>query len=130
MKFVTKEIIATGIILPLIILFYIKLMSPNSYSINETRFNLTRAKMTPVESAIEAYHINTSQYPVELEDMVKCPAGLEDLWKGPYLREIQLYDPWERPYIYNLTNDGYELISYGADGLPGGEGYNEDIYND
>jgi general secretion pathway protein G len=43
-----------------------------------------------------------------------------------------LLDPWEREY--SLVNPGehnpdFDIVSYGADGEPGGEGYNADIYN-
>jgi general secretion pathway protein G len=39
-------------------------------------------------------------------------------------------DPWKRQYIYlapGMTGKPYELISYGADGEPGGDRYNTDI---
>lgn len=38
-------------------------------------------------------------------------------------------DPWEYEYIYqpNHENGTYRLASYGADGVPGGEGENADI---
>ena len=88
--------------------------------------------MVPIESAIEAYHLNTGQYPAKLEDLVTCPEGNEGSWHGPYLKERQLYDPWDRSFIYepNSTDtDRYVIISYGEDGMQGGDGYGEDIYN-
>ena len=40
-------------------------------------------------------------------------------------------DPWGRPYIYRLAQNGggfeYELLSYGRDGVPGGEGEDADV---
>ncbi len=94
-----------------------------------TRWDDALPKMVPIETAIDAYKLNTGKLPTKLADLVTCPAGLKNLWKGPYLKEIQLYDPWDRPYYYNVTNNGYELLSYGADGISGGEGYGTDIYN-
>jgi type II secretory pathway pseudopilin PulG len=41
-------------------------------------------------------------------------------------------DPWGNEYIYKSHGPDeipYEIISYGADGKPGGTGYNEDIYS-
>ena len=62
------------------------------------------------------------------------PSDLEDKWDGPYIKEKQLLDPWENPYEYyeqGTINEGsFDLISYGADGMEGGEGENADIYND
>lgn len=131
MKFATKnDLIAIGIILPLIILFYMKLMSNNSYIIETARFRATRAKMARAETAIETYRIHIQKYPDKLEDLIMCPVGLESIWQGPYLKESQLLDPWDRPFIYKLDPNGYSLKSYGEDGKPGGEGYDADIYND
>ena len=90
--------------------------------------------MTPIESAINVYRQHTGQLPNKLEDLVKCPAGLESVWQGPYLKMSQLLDVWNRPYKYDpngkTNTNGYVIISYGADGKPGGDGYNSDIVND
>ncbi len=95
--------------------------------IEKARYDSCRSKMTPIESAIDTFLLNTNTYPATLEDLVVDP-GLAG-WAGPYLKESQLYDPWDRPYIYNITGDGYELISYASDGVQGGEGYGQDIAN-
>ena len=40
-------------------------------------------------------------------------------------------DPWGNPYQYKFPgpNGGVQILSYGADGAPGGEGPNADISN-
>ena len=50
-------------------------------------------------------------------------------WKGPYVDEQLPLDPWDNKYHYLCPGEhgAFDLISYGADGQPGGEGYNEDI---
>ena len=96
--------------------------------IDKAKFDSCRAKMTPVESAIDAFLLNTSSYPNSLEELVVDP-GIQG-WVGPYLKESQLYDPWNNPFLYSVTNNGYEIVSYGQDGLQGGDGFNSDIYND
>ncbi len=96
--------------------------------IQKAKWDACRPKMTPIESVIDTFLLNTGVYPDNLDELIHNP-GLNG-WTGPYLKESQLYDPWNRLYIYNLYSDGYELVSYGADGLPGGDGYNTDIYND
>ena len=102
--------------------------------IGKAKKDLARPKMVPIQSAIEAYLLNTGEYPSSLNDLLDCPSGLEDNWRGPYLSAKQLLDPWDNPYIYvpeGTVNPGsYDLISYGADGTQGGEGDNADIYND
>ncbi len=36
-------------------------------------------------------------------------------------------DPWGHPYVYRYNNEHSGVVSYGADGVPGGEGENADI---
>jgi general secretion pathway protein G len=38
-------------------------------------------------------------------------------------------DPWGNPYAYNCPglNHEFEIISYGADGVEGGDGPNADV---
>jgi len=55
----------------------------------------------------------------------------EENWDGPYLpKEIPL-DPWQNEYVYRSPGEhgDYDIISYGADGRPGGEGEDADIVN-
>jgi general secretion pathway protein G len=57
------------------------------------------------------------------------PTGLTQ-WDGPYLPQEIPVDPWARPYVYKFPGehgDEPDIISYGADGQPGGEGLNADI---
>ena len=49
--------------------------------------------------------------------------------EGGYLKKVPL-DPWSNPYVYlspGLHSKDFDLISYGADGEPGGEGYDADL---
>ena len=39
-------------------------------------------------------------------------------------------DPWSHPYVYKspgATGNGFDLMSYGKDGKPGGEGLDADL---
>lgn len=105
--------------------------------VGKAKKDLARPKMAIIESAIERYGLDCGQYPDDsegLEALLTPPAGLEEKWNGPYLKASQLLDPWENPYIYvaegEINPGSYDLISLGADGIQGGEGDNEDIYND
>ncbi|TVQ51104.1 MAG: prepilin-type N-terminal cleavage/methylation domain-containing protein [Phycisphaerales bacterium] len=59
---------------------------------------------------------------------------LEALTEGdrPYMRERDLIDPWGNPYVIVIPgeeNIDFDIVSYGADGQPGGEGEDQDIVN-
>ena len=106
-------------------------------SVGKAKKDLAKPKMAIIESAIERYGLDCGQYPDDsegLEALLAPPAGLEEKWNGPYLKASQLLDPWDNPYIYvaegEINPGSYDLISLGADGMQGGEGDSEDIYND
>ena len=69
-----------------------------------------------------------------LEALLIPPADVEEKWNGPYLKRSDLLDPWKNPYIYLAEGEynvgSFDLISFGADGMEGGEGENADIVND
>jgi type II secretion system protein G len=79
--------------------------------------------------AVERYRADCREYPSArdgLNALVVDP-GVKG-WSGPYLRQELPLDPWHRPYIYLLSADSApEILSYGADGMPGGEGFDADI---
>ncbi|MFA6043992.1 MAG: type II secretion system major pseudopilin GspG [Phycisphaerales bacterium] len=54
-------------------------------------------------------------------------------WKGPYVdNEASLRDPWGNLFVLRIpgeVNKDFDIVSYGKDGAPGGEGENEDIVN-
>ena len=105
--------------------------------VGKAKKDLARPKMTIIESAIERFGLDCGQYPDDsmgLEALLSPPSGLEDRWNGPYLKASQLNDPWDNPYIYvaegQINPGSFDLISLGADGMEGGEGDAEDIFNE
>jgi len=60
------------------------------------------------------------------------PSGVEEgQWKGPYVDSVdQLKDPWGQLFILVVPgrkNIDFDVVSYGADKSPGGEGDDADI---
>ena len=84
-----------------------------------------------ISNAIELYKLETGTYPEEMVDLVEQPQGL-DRWKGPYVRKkSQLLDPWGNELVLKQPGEhgSFDLISYGGDGRPGGDGDAADITN-
>jgi len=105
--------------------------------LGRAKADIAKAKMANIENAIGIFYLHCGRYPDEsqgLSELFEMPADLEEKWSGPYLKQSELLDPWKNPYIYieeGVVNPGsIDLISYGADGMDGGEGDDEDIYND
>ena len=86
-------------------------------------------QLEKIANAVELYRIETGRYPEELTDLVRRPDGVER-WNGPYVRKLsQLQDPWGNDLVMRRPgeNGPFDIISYGADGRPGGEGDDADI---
>ena len=80
-----------------------------------------------MKSSLDAYRLEVDSYPDTLQGLVENDSG-SPKWNGPYLRgdEVPL-DPWGNPYHYEPKGRDFILMSYGADGAPGGEGDDADI---
>lgn len=96
---------------------------------NRLRYLYARVQVEALAKAVERYRADCGRYPSADEGLggLILDEGVEG-WHGPYLKEVPL-DPWRRPFIYVRPADSAtpEILSYGADGRPGGEFYNSDI---
>jgi general secretion pathway protein G len=91
-----------------------------------------------LETALKLYKLDTGMYPTteqSLQALVERPetGNVPKKWKdGGYLEKNRVpKDPWGNEFIYlspGLKGD-FDIISYGLDGVPGGEKENKDINN-
>jgi general secretion pathway protein G len=87
------------------------------------------AQMKSIEEALDLFRLENGRYPTTeegLEILVSPPGGKEPYLKGGKLPK----DPWGNPYVYIRPGPGgkpYDIISYGADGQPGGTEENRDL---
>ncbi len=84
------------------------------------------AQISALETALDAYRIDMNDYPDSLEGLVEDETG-RAAWNGPYLRGDVPLDPWGNEYVYEGNGREFTLISYGADGVQGGEDDDADI---
>lgn len=104
----------------------------------EARHTVARVQMESIETALKLYKLDNGVYPSTeqgLQALVEPPSigQIPRKWReGGYLEKGRVpRDPWDNDYVYlspGLHGD-FDLISYGADGEPGGEGNNKDINN-
>ncbi|MFA5496419.1 MAG: type II secretion system major pseudopilin GspG [Porticoccaceae bacterium] len=87
-----------------------------------------------LEQALEMYKLDVGRFPTSdqgLDALVRQPSGVPG-WNGPYLKGSAVpRDPWGGDYNYRYPgqNAEFDLVSYGLDGTPGGDGENADITN-
>lgn len=95
-----------------------------------------RADIATLGQALEMYRLDNLGYPTSsdgLQALVAPPASLAATARyrqGGYVKKLP-DDPWGRPYQYDnpgRRGPGFDLYSLGADGAPGGEDDNADIY--
>ena len=83
-----------------------------------------------VVSQVEMYRIEKSPWPGNDVGLAVLTDGQAKPNDAYYLSPGQLLDPWDRPFLYVVPGpEGhpYEVLTYGADGQPGGDGENADI---
>jgi general secretion pathway protein G len=97
----------------------------------KAKIKATKAQIELFGTALDTFRLDVGRYPRAeegLEALRTKPGGLER-WDGPYLKKELPLDPWGKAYVYKSPGEHgpFDIISYGADGAPGGEGDNRDI---
>lgn len=102
----------------------------------EARQAKARIQIESLETALKLYRLDNGSYPTTeqgLQALVEAPdvGELAKNWReGGYLEKGKVpKDPWDNDYVYLSpgAQGDYDIVSYGADGEPGGEGKNKDI---
>ena len=95
------------------------------------KLKASKAQIELFGTALDALRLDVGRYPTTEEGMKALREKPSDMnaWKGPYLPKEIPMDPWGRAYVYKAPGEhgDYDLISYGLDGVEGGEGENQDI---
>lgn len=99
--------------------------------VGKSEIKTARAQIVALEKAMDQFRLDTGHYPTTeegLNSLVAQPTN-ESHWDGPYLRKNVPLDPWGNAYVYACPGEHgeYDLLSYGKDGKPGGDGENADI---
>ena len=100
--------------------------------LGKAKADAAKVQLHNVATALDLYRLDVGQYPTEGQGLIALlekPSGA-DGWSGPYLQKSSgTLDPWGQPYIYKEPGQHgeYDLLSYGADKQPGGEGDDADV---
>lgn len=101
---------------------------------DEARIVKAKQDIQAISSALQLYKLDNYQFPSTdqgLDALVQKPSGDPEPknWK-PLLDQLP-NDPWGNAYLYLSPgeNGDFDLFTYGADGVDGGEGVNATIGN-
>lgn len=88
--------------------------------VDKARQKDAQAQISLLGQALDLYRLENHKYPTSDE-------GLKEI--EPYLKKELPKDPWGNYFVYTSPGEhnDYDIVSYGADGVPGGEGNNMDI---
>ncbi len=93
----------------------------------QARETAAKADISSVETAINAFEIDTGRLPTTEEGLgalLSQPSGVLD-WNGPYLQRGMPRDPWGNEYMYRQPGQkntaGFDLYSFGPDGREGSD---------
>ncbi|HDP79250.1 MAG TPA: type II secretion system protein GspG [Spirochaetes bacterium] len=103
----------------------------------KARIEAARQQIAAFGLALDRYNLDNGVYPTSDQGLAAliqkpstepAPINYND---GGYLKKREIpKDPWGRDYVYQSPGshgNDYEIMSYGADGVEGGEGTNADI---
>jgi general secretion pathway protein G len=81
---------------------------------------VARARILLLTRAMETYRLDVGAYPSPedgLKALLRKPEAVAgDRWKGPYI-EVEEVDPWTRRYQVRWKDGGFEIFSFGPDGV-------------
>src|SRR5712671_1706402 len=104
--------------------------------IDDARIVKAKNDLRLYESALDLYKMDNYRYPTTdqgLQALVQRPndPNLKNWRADGYVKEL-VKDPWKNDYVYvspGTNGAPYDLYTLGADGQPGGQGMDADIYS-
>ncbi len=129
--FTLTEMLVTLFILGLVTTIVVINVLPNQ---DRAMVAKAKADIATLAQAMESYRLDNMTYPSAgegLQALVTPPAAAGASARPGYIKKLP-NDPWGRPYQFaNPGRNGtFDIYSLGADGAPGGENENADIYSD
>jgi general secretion pathway protein G len=99
--------------------------------LGKSETKVAKAQIESFGRALDTYRLDVGHYPSTEQGLnaLQTKPNEETKWQGPYLVKAAPLDPWGKPYIYRSPGQTaeFDLLSYGKDHQPGGEGDNADV---
>ena len=125
--FTMIELLIVMVILGLLM----SLVAPSMFSkVDSTKVKTAKAQMQMIQTALDTYRLDMGRYPTRITELVTSE---QPGWDGPYLPKKIPADPWGNEYGYKSPGPNGEmfvLLSYGKDGLLGGEDNAADVMHE
>ena len=125
--FTLLEMLAVIVLLGIVATIVVRQVGGN---VDKGKYGAGKAQLASLSMKIESYGLDLGSPPKSQQQLVEKPANASG-WAGPYAKPSDLKDPFGHAFGYRFPGQHgpFDLIFYGQDGQPGGEGYNADLGN-
>ncbi|MBC7742359.1 MAG: type II secretion system protein GspG [Bdellovibrionaceae bacterium] len=89
----------------------------------------SKIKMSEIENKVNEYLSECSKYPKSLDFLVTDTADCKN-WTSNKNSKNLLKDNWNNDFVFEATDNGYNLKSLGKDKKEGGSGPEKDFYSE
>jgi general secretion pathway protein G len=96
---------------------------------------VAKQKIAVLEAKVLEFQADCGRLPSNQEGLralVQPPSDVQEKWKGPYVKEKDIIDPWDEEFIFRYPgrkNADFDIMTLGADKVEGGEDENADLIN-
>lgn len=97
--------------------------------LDKAKVQETRIMIGQLMNALNLYYTDCGSFPQSLDGLMTADGNCPNWGPEPYVRKAPK-DSWNRDFVYSLDGNQYTIISLGADGREGGDGYAKDINSD
>lgn len=125
--FTLLEMLAVIVLLGIVATIVVRQVGGN---VDKGKYGAGKAQLASLSMKIDSYALDVGAPPNNLQQLLDKPASTSN-WSGPYAKPSELKDPFGHGFGYRFPGEhgAYDLIFYGQDGQPGGEGYSADLGN-
>lgn len=98
-----------------------------SGKMGKAKRELSRTQVAQLVAQIQTFQLDTHNLPGAAQGLAALSADPTAVW---YVESSRLKDAWGNPFRYlvpGTNGQPFDVVSYGADGRPGGKGEDADI---
>ena len=125
--FTLLEMLAVIVLLGIVATIVVRQVGGN---VDKGKYGAGKAQLSSLSMKVESYGLDVGTPPANLQQLLRKPGNAVG-WAGPYAKPSDLKDPFGHAFGYRYPGEhgSFDLIFYGQDGQPGGDGYKADLGN-
>lgn len=86
---------------------------------DDSKWVEVKQNIRSIEGALNLYYKDTGEYPSTEQGLKSLIIHSKEYkWRGPYLSEQLIFDPWHNQYQYESSGRQYIIFSKGKDKTP------------